>query len=315
MPKPSYRLVNFRLRPAKSAERKMIVELCGRLQVLSDLASYRYIGLGSPFFNDFVLIHRQYGINNMICIEREELDKDRFVFNKPFQSIELHWGESTAVLPKLQWRDVPSIIWLDYDDPLNVGMLADIGTIVANVEAGSLLLFTLRAYPVDFGKKESVRLDALKDALGTHVPIDVSDTDLRGKAFQRIIRRIFSNEIRRILAERNADLPEPNRLLYDQLMNTIYSDGVRMTTLGGIFHRADQRGRLAECEFDGLAFVNRNENPYQIKVPSLTFKEQRHMNAQLPSVGSVTSPGVPPGDVKAYTAMYRYFPTFAEAEL
>ena len=75
---PSYRLVNFRLRPAKAAERKMIVEVCGRMGAFSNLLGFRYVGLGSPFFNDFILMHRRYGMRNLICIEREAQHKDRF---------------------------------------------------------------------------------------------------------------------------------------------------------------------------------------------------------------------------------------------
>ena len=111
----SYRLVNFRLRPAKAVERKMIIEVCSRLGAFSNLLGFRYIGLGSPFFNDFSSLHRRYGLTNLICIERESQDKDRFLFNKPFDCIEMQWGESTDVLPNLQWTGIPTIIWMDYE--------------------------------------------------------------------------------------------------------------------------------------------------------------------------------------------------------
>ena len=106
----SYRLINFRLRPAKAVERKMIVEVCSRLGAFSNLLGFRYIGLGSPFFNDFALMHRRYGMTNLVCIEREFKDEDRFLFNRPFDCIEMRWGESTDVLPNLQWDGIPSIV-------------------------------------------------------------------------------------------------------------------------------------------------------------------------------------------------------------
>ena len=142
---PSYRLINFRLRPAKAIERKMIVEVCARMGAFSNLLGFRYIGMGSPFFNDFILLHRRYGMTNLVCIERESHHKDRFLFNKPFDCIEMEWGESTEVLPNLQWTGIPTIVWMDYDDCINEGMLADMRTIFSQLEPGSLALFTIQA--------------------------------------------------------------------------------------------------------------------------------------------------------------------------
>ena len=45
--KPSYRLVDYSLRPAKFAERKMLCELFSRLPPFSPMQQYRYVGLGS----------------------------------------------------------------------------------------------------------------------------------------------------------------------------------------------------------------------------------------------------------------------------
>ena len=157
---PSYRLVNFQVRPAKVVERKMIVEVCARMNAFSNLLSFRYIGLGSPFFNDFVSLHRRYGLTNLICVEREVHDVDRFLFNKPFDCIEMRWGESSDVLPVLQWTGIPTIVWLDYDDPINDGILSDIGTIFAQLEPGSLVLFTIQAEGNTFKSEDSLHLTA-----------------------------------------------------------------------------------------------------------------------------------------------------------
>ena len=74
----SYEEINYAIRPAKCIERKMLCEAFRKLSVFGDVKNYRYIGFGSPFFNDFYLFHKNLSINNMICIEKHEEDKERF---------------------------------------------------------------------------------------------------------------------------------------------------------------------------------------------------------------------------------------------
>ena len=310
----SYNLVNFTLRPAKAAERKMIVDICARLGAFSKLLNFRYIGLGSPFFNDFVALHRRYGIANMICIERVSQDKDRFSFNRPFDCIDIQWGESTDVLPRLQWNDIPTIIWMDYDDPINEEMLADIGTIVRQVEPGSLVLFTIQAKGTAFGSEDKSPLQDLQEQIGDFLPIDVTETDMQGKAFQKLIRRIFNDEVNRQLSHRNAGTPTANAIRYRQLFNALYSDGVRMTTIGGVVYRADQEQVLTSCEFSDFEFLRENNVPFEITIPVLTYREQMQIASKLPS-GTPRLSFVKPGDLENFRKLYRYYPTFMETEL
>ena len=310
----SYRLVNFRLRPAKAVERKMIIEVCSRLGAFSNLLGFRYIGLGSPFFNDFSSLHRRYGLTNLICIERESQDKDRFLFNKPFDCIEMQWGESTDVLPNLQWTGIPTIIWMDYDDPIYEGMLSDIGTIFRQLEPGSIALFTVQAEGNSFKSEGKCALDGLRGAVGDFVPADATPQDMRGKRFQKLIRTIVDNEMKRVLSLRNAAVPSQNSVKYQQLFNVLYADNARMTTIGGVIYRADQSQRLANCEFGDFDFLRDSDDPFEIKVPVLTYKEQLEIAADLPS-GNPSPAFLAPGDVSQYHRVYRYYPTFVETDL
>ena len=311
---PSYRLVNFRLRPAKAIERKMIVEACGRMSAFSNILSFRYVGLGSPFFNDFLLLHRRYGMKNLVCIERQVQHKRRFLFNKPFDCVEMLWGESLDVLPTLQWAGIPTIVWMDYDDPINESMFADLRAIFSQLEAGSLALFTIQATGNAFGNVDQSPLEDLKEQVRDFVPIDTTETDMRGKAFQKLVRRMLDNEIERILDQRNAAMPAANKLIYRQIFNVSYADDVRMTTVGGVVYRADQQQRFDTCEFDDFDFLRRGSEPLEIEVPVLTHKEQLKLNTKLPSQQAQTKI-LAPGDISKYGRIYRYYPTFVETDL
>jgi hypothetical protein len=72
----------------------------------------------------------------MINIEAETEDKKRFQFNSPFSCINLEWGMSYDVLPRLDWSG-KKILWLDYDKPLQHYVFDDIDHVFSNVEHGS----------------------------------------------------------------------------------------------------------------------------------------------------------------------------------
>src|ERR1700761_6192677 len=110
----SFEKINYSLRPNKSIERKMICEAFTRLSLLDHLSNYRYIGMGSAYFADFILFHRNLGMTNLISIEKEESKKARFEFNKPFSCIDIKYGNSSTVLPNLELEKSKNIVWLDY---------------------------------------------------------------------------------------------------------------------------------------------------------------------------------------------------------
>src|SRR5437762_3665630 len=146
MMSPSYRDINFSLRPAKNVERKMLCEAFSRLACFASFADYRYVGLGSTYFSDFLLVHRRLGINDMVSIERDTANRQRFLFNRPFACIEMRFGQSTDVLPRLAWRR-RTIAWLDYDGVLEDDVLADAQHLASNMISGSVLVMTLNAEP------------------------------------------------------------------------------------------------------------------------------------------------------------------------
>ena len=82
----------------------MLCECFRRLSPIARVDTYRYVGFGSTYFSDFSLIHRALGITDLVSIERETDKRDRFELNRPYGSIELMFGESTELLPELDWR-------------------------------------------------------------------------------------------------------------------------------------------------------------------------------------------------------------------
>jgi hypothetical protein len=317
--------INYNLRPAKSIERKMLAEAFQRLSPFGAVKGYRYVGFGSFYFSDFALFHGRLGITKMVSIERDKENNDRFTFNKPYNCIDIEFGESNDVLPKLDW-DVRSIVWLDYDGKLDKGVLADINFICTNALPGSIIIFSVNVHPDTF-PEETMDSTALYDAriheLATrigeeNIPIDITSKDLTGWNFSELCRKIIGNNIDEAINYRSGPKEEDNKIQFVQLYNFEYQDGARMLTYGGILIEKSQMAILASCDFSSLSFTcPKNDEPYRIEVPKLTFKEIRHLNSQLPLKTNEDLEGkaIPQEDLNRFKKIYRYFPAFTEADI
>src|SRR4051794_13352391 len=91
-------------------------------------------------------MHRVLGVNDMISIEKDSYAAECFKFNRPYKAIDLEFGYSHAVLPRLAWGK-PTILWLDYDGKLTSDVLADIDTFCAKAVSGSVLAISVNAQP------------------------------------------------------------------------------------------------------------------------------------------------------------------------
>ncbi|HUT35266.1 MAG TPA: O-methyltransferase [Planctomycetota bacterium] len=316
----SFEKFNYALRPAKNIERKMMCEAFGRLSTLASLRRYRYIGLGGLSFQDFALLHQRLGVHDMTSIEKEEDARERFLHNRPYSCIRVRWGSSSTVLPTLSWRK-RTIVWLDYDYPLDDSVLADVRTVVAHLCSGSVLVTTVEADPKRVKSARNVakaRLDALRERVGEEkIPRGIRGADLRAWGLARVCREIIHNEIIETLAHRNAPLAGRWRIGYEQLFNFHYADGAQMVTVGGLFLNGADRARVPTDHFDDLGFVRSGNDPYHIEVPVLTWRETRYLDARLPGTAAVPHhpSWIPEGERRKYASLYRYFPTYLEAEL
>lgn len=341
--KSSYEKINYSLRPAKNIERKMLCEAITRLSLIQNLDKYRYIGFGSPYFTDFILLHKMFGINDLISIEKDKFNEDRFEFNKPYSCIEMMFENSHEALSKIKNWEKPSILWLDYDQRLDSKMLDDIRTFYSSASAGSMFIITVSVKPDDFERNEEgdfilekktlrqLRVDKLLDRVGrSRIPYtyEIDDLNLGMDENPKIIYKIIANEINAALAKQNGRLEKGSMLKYKQIFNFLYNDGTLMLTVGGIIYDEKQEHKIEEMNFPSLGFIRENEDFYYIKVPCLTFKEIRVLDSLLPKNINNQKKNPPKKtnrkieklplneeDIANYSKIYRYFPNFTESNL
>lgn len=317
----SYERIDYNLRPAKSVERKMLCEAFRRLLNFSDLTEYKYVGFGSTFFSDFSLIHKSLGLTDLLSIEKEEKDKERFRFNRPYKCVRLRFGDANDVLPTISWAK-KIILWLDYDYKLDESMLTDIGTFISRAQTGSVILLTMDVAPDNLPDKEGEknRYEQLTERINkAKIPIDVEEKHLDKENCPKVCYNIVNNEIDEVLAKRNWGLENKFKLTYKQLFNFIYKDGSSpMLTIGGIIYSNNDKDKIKKCHFERLDFIKTEKNkyePYKINVPKLTFREMRYLDKKLPSSKRVNLRFISKKIMKDYSKIYRYFPNFVEAEI
>jgi hypothetical protein len=316
----SFEKIDYAFRPAKIIERKMMCEVFSRLARVSPLSTYKYIGFGAIGFYDFGLLHRSLGINDMLSIESCEDSKKRFEFNKPYSCIEMGWGKSHKVLPRLKWTK-RAIVWLDYEDPLNLDSLDAISTVCAGARSGSLLVVTVRADSALDGEAEdklvAKRLEQLKSRVGARsVPDTVKPKDLAGWGLAKVCRQIIYNRVTETLFNRNGGVANASKLKFVQTFNFHYADGTRMLTVGGLFLNPRDEKRLGWSDLKDLSFVRNGDDAYLIETPILTRREIHFLNEVLPKAApKVATPRwLPAEERKKYGRVYRYFPSFSEIE-
>jgi hypothetical protein len=319
----SYEIIDYSVRPAKFAERKMLGEMLARIKVFGSLETYRYIGFGSIWFADCVLFHRMLGIEHMISIERELEHEARFQFNNPYRGIALRMGESADILPGLDWTQ-RSIVWLDYDDPLSPSILDDIRTVATRAGPGTALIVSVQAEKIFDNRDPDPQPIHVDDRDKFHqlfgdarTPPEMEPAELRGWTLSGTSRSIIRQEIDNGLAQVNTARVSGQRIQFRQVAAFEYADGAKMTTIAGVFMDEGQNSLFDGAGFRDLTFYRAGDQALRINVPMLTPREMRHLDRSLPCPhGEDIDLGpIPVRHANWYAKLYRYLPNFASYEL
>jgi hypothetical protein len=289
-------------RPSKHVQRHMVVDACRRLRAFAPLSEYVYIGMGAFEFVDFELVRRELGIVTMHSIEIDDNARERYVFNRPFAEITVHFDRASNVLPDLLDDPVLRIVWLDYVSGLTQEVLQDVGTCVRKLAAGSALFVTVAARPA---KPAARRRSELVDAVGANrVGAHVNDQMLASglPAVQRdiLLSEAVEHQARRV-----------DGATFRQLFNLRYTDSTPMQTWGGVLVGPAMAAAFESARFDELDQTSNDATMVDATVEPLTMREVLHLNRQLPAgAGSpLTGDGIPSDALRAYERLYRWYPT------
>ena len=302
--------INYYLRQQKSIQRRMLCHLFMSINRIFDLHQYRYIGMGAKYFVDFLLFHREFGFKQMISIESDHGNKDKYEFNKPLKCIEMNYGFTSEILPNLDWtKSIRSIIWLDYDVYLKKFMLEDIETIISKLKSGSMFFISFNSnWPKDIKKRK----EAFQENLEIYCPSGLQKKDFSEKRKHQTQCNAINNVI-------NNSVSLINDMSYTQLIDFVYQDGAEMTTIGGIVLNKEDKEKFDVLDFSHLEFakLQQNSDAFNLRVPPLTYKEAIRIFENLPcdDYSSINVPGLDSGHISQIAKVYRYYPFYIEASV
>lgn len=317
----SFRRIDYSLRPAKHAERRMLCDIFRRLRPFGRIEDYVYAGFGSVWFSDFALFHRALGIKEMISMEEADSAKERIEANKPFR-IPVDYRTSTEALPDLNWRR-NHFLWLDYDEPISTNILMDMRIAARRANSGTVLAVSVqcsRAPQVAEAEQDNTAgaPEALQRFVGLfgreRVPVSAVGLDLYGWRFGALSRAMLLQEIEAELATRNAEAKSD--IFFRPICEIEYEDGAKMTTVVGIFCSLDDVTKLEHCHFEGLEFLPTPIKPVRISIPKITAREFKQLESQLPlpEGNELVLGEIPPAEAQHFSKMYRYLPNYAVLE-
>jgi len=309
----SFESINYMLRPNKNVERKLICRSLLALRSHFPIENYRYIGFGSMWFSDFILMHRVVGISDMISIEHQR--PRRVEFNRPFSCVSIKFGTASKHLEHVL-DGKKSVIWLDYDGGLDSALAGDVEMAVAGLPSGSVVLVTVNAM-VDQLKgrtRDGAELSPI-DAF-----VEITDTssarsresELTRADFPKLVAEIVHNRLRSAVLSFKPDCS------YLPIWSIQYADQAVMITVGGMVVDDADATKVFQSKVFDLASSSR-ENLYKIDLPVLTEKERRALDRILPFDGTIDPETLEfeltPSQIRAYQEFYLDFPSFNELAL
>ena len=316
-PRSSARVVSYDLRPAKQAERKLLVDtFVTAMEAGLSISQYRYVGMGANRFYDFLLIYKYLGISNMVSIERDTTMFRRAMFNRPYQFIRvLNYTVHDFLLD--DGHSGNTIYWLDYDGAIHPDIPVDISSLGPKARPGDFVFVTLAGTrPGRFARQTSSarRLTDLKDVYGDLANPLVME-DVEDGTFHLAAFKIISAAFAHAFGARDDGVFRP-------FFKVRYADTVEMVTFGGIFGTEEQYGPFLDLLMVKIPFLDTaqtKEPMFRIRKFDLTEKERglfdlaataRRSNAK--EIGKLSQLGFGQDDLLRYRELLRYHPRYVE---
>jgi len=316
----SFEKINYTIRPSKQVERKIFVEALYHLnREVLNISDYTYVGLGSIFYHDFILFHKALFINDMVCLEKENIHR-RMEFNKPYKFINLRMQSASEFIPRIK-KKKKYLAWLDYDEVLIPDILQDIGGFISALPQGSIFIISVDVEPklpkdlrTEYANlNENDRTEKIFDhynSFSKHAGT-VSKADITSHDLPRLVIKIIRSKIDESLLARPS-------LRFFQLFNYIYNDGTEMLTLGGLIEeKKNGIKKLKNSNIYKKHYIRPQKEPLRISVPPLTTREKLFLD-QLVSKNKKTNKvkfELEPELKKNFFRFYKQYPTYQEVFL
>jgi len=334
--------IPYHLRPHKSVDRRLFLDLLTRFERWRPLADYVYVSMGAYPLEDHKLVHRHLGITRLVAFDRDEGIVARQKFNKPIETCHCLHMKSDALISSLDNiltdcsfpNPAGIIIWLDYTDPRQIGQqIREFESLSDKLRAGDLIRITVNAQPhalldpeapgrtpLPATEKREKQFQNLKRRIGEFLPSESSPDDMTLEGLPLTISRSFG-------AAALKALPVTGRYTFCPLSIIRYADGEQMLSITGAVVAHDDKDALLErLDLKAWPFASPDwSDVHQLLVPALTIRErlflERGIMNKLPTelvseLGFDAASDIPIEEfLKSYKSYYRFYPTLLTADI
>lgn len=308
--------INFALRQNKAIERQIAFEGIQQLLNAMSVRNAVYVGLGSVWFVDFLLAHRMLGCTKMVSIEQDEIVYRRAKFNRPWRTVDVRHGWSSAVIPDLlrepAYVDRPWIVWLDIDSAVDEGHIAEIRSLAVDLPPDSLLLTTFKAVDSTYGTPAD-RNARLKSLFGDAIDDKPFATSAEAKDQQRMMAVLSQAMLDSVVSSTMKSGRVGGIIPAFRLM---YKDAMPMITVGWALPSSAKSAEVRAIV--GVSSWSATDTE-PIITPPLTHKELLALQTRMPSTRPLSEAAVSRlgfaldiGARTSYSKHYLRYPWYAE---
>jgi len=308
----SAHFISYDLRPAKQAERRMLIDFLKCANESFAVSGCRYVGMGGTRFYDFHLLHRFLGINHMVSLERDKDIFRRASFNCPYDFISVEPRSVSEFLAK-DSDTSQTIFWLDYDDGLSPEIVADILSLGTKAQAGGFAFVTVTGEAPGVLRNASPveRLDYFQSNF-SDFSLGLTEADMEDTEFRNTVSKILVSAFQNAFAARQDGELKP-------LFKVIYKDSMWMVTVGGCFCAPATTTSIARRMKKDLPFLLKDK-PYTIISLNITEAERllfdmavtkRRANSRQANL--LKSMGFKQRHLDTYADLLRFLPRYSES--
>ena len=314
----------YHLRPNKAVDRNLFVEGLIHFGKMVDISEYRYIGFGSYEFDEFKLIYRTLGIEDLHSIEMDSDVFRRQKFNKPYSCIQLFNKTCGEYFDEDYDGAKHSIVWADFSEANEKhSQCQDIANICSKMQEGDILRITFNENPTGIStggkqandvpaeERKKLRYDALKEELSEFFPDGFCENDITRNRYPLLLLRAIKKAVYKDL---DIDLSPCPICCY------VYSDNTQMMTVTILMCSANDRetavNRLKTTFKGWESYVNIDEwdKPIKIDLPPLTVHEQLEIGQYEKNEAGQKKieeeMGIKSEELKRYLLFARYYPNY-----
>jgi Putative O-methyltransferase len=332
----------YHLRPQKSVDRRLFLDLLNRFERHRSLAKYAYISMGAYPLEDHKLVHRHLGITRLVAFDYEQDIVDRQKFNRPTNScycIRLKSGDLIDkiddVLTDADAGDCNGVIvWLDYTSPSQIGeQIREFQALIDRLSENDLVRITVNAHPPTLGEfkdengnrldktaTRAKRFERLNSRIADFLTTDIGPDHITDELFPLALSKAFGKAASRAL-------PPTGGTSFLPLSIVRYADGHQMLSITGTVTKRTQKQELwNSLEMSDWPFASKDwADIHHLLVPDLTLRERMLLDRAVATgsylglkeeLGFSFGSGIELNSfLQSYKDFYRFYPTLLAAEV